>query len=319
MKLSFEQIKEITVGAVEIWQEDNLLCFSKCRKSQVEAFENLRADLGVNAGATTGVKLDFITDSSFVECEVVNGTQYEVKVNGLLREIFYFDEDSKQRVFRVELDKSKENRVEILLPYHHYQGKIKSLELSDSAFFRRSEFNFKMLFMGDSITQGWRSKYFCSSYATLVSDYFNAECVLQGVGGGFFDEKIVDKTGFTPDVVVIAYGTNDYGRYPTFDEVEKRASDFFSKVIEEYKDAKIYYISPIWREDEKKLREMGEFWDCCKKLQTIAKKYDLTVINGANLVPHNKDYFADPIHPNDLGFHSYAFNLINELRKTIKE
>ena len=38
MKLSFEQIKSITKGAVKIWQDGATIRFAKCTVKQVEAW-----------------------------------------------------------------------------------------------------------------------------------------------------------------------------------------------------------------------------------------------------------------------------------------
>ena len=313
MKLNFNQIKDLTVGAVKVWEEKGLVCFSKCTQRQIERWEELRDDLGVNARATTGVKLDFVTNSAFVECDVANGNQFEVKINGVLQQAFFY-EDTSENTFRVELDNSNGcNRVEIILTSHHYASKIARVELSDGAIFKRSQFDLKMLIMGDSITQGWRTKYNCGSYGAIVSSYFNAESVIQGVGGGFFEKGLVDNIGFTPDLIIVAFGTNDYGRYKTFDEVEIKMSAFFEELNEQYKDSKIIYVSPIWRTDEYQEREMGTFNECTKKMQTIAKNHGAFVVDGAKMLMKREEFLADGIHPNDLGSCCYALNLIKEI------
>lgn len=318
MKLDFNQIKELTVGAVRVWEENALLCFSKCTQKQIARWKEIREDLGVNAIATTGIKLDFVTNSSFVECDVVSGNQFEVKINGILKHAFFY-ENTDKNTFRIELDNSNgDNRVEVILTSHFFASKIARVELSDGADFKRSQFDLKMLFMGDSITQGWRTKYNCGCYGALVSSYFNAESVIQGIGGGFFERGLVDSAGFTPDVVVIAFGTNDYGRYKTFDEVEQRMSAFFDELNEQYKLSKVIYVSPIWRTDEHQEREMGMFWECSKKMQAIAKNYGAFVVDGAKMIMQSEDYLADGIHPNDLGSCCYALNLIKEISPLIQ-
>ena len=258
-----------------------------------------------------------MTNSSFVECEVVNGNQFEVKINGVLSHAFFY-ENADKNTFRVALDNSNGcNRVEIILTSHHYGSKIARVELSDGATVKRSQFDLKVLFMGDSITQGWRTKYNCGSYGAIVSSYFNAESIIQGVGGGFFEKGIVDSIGFTPDVVIVAFGTNDYGRCKTFEEVETKMSSFFEELNEQYKDSKIIYVSPIWRTDEYQEREMGTFYECTKKMQTIAKNHGAFVVDGAKMLMRCEEYLADGLHPNDLGSYCYALNLIKEINPLI--
>ena len=59
MKLTNGQIKEITVGAVEIWEESDGLHFGKCTKSQIEQWRSINEVFANNATSTTGVRLDF--------------------------------------------------------------------------------------------------------------------------------------------------------------------------------------------------------------------------------------------------------------------
>ena len=63
MKLTFEQIKNITVGALKIWEEDGAVRFSRCTEKQIDAWYKLDKILGYRATGTTGVRLDFHTNS----------------------------------------------------------------------------------------------------------------------------------------------------------------------------------------------------------------------------------------------------------------
>jgi hypothetical protein len=52
-------------------------------------------------------------------------------------------------------------------------------------------------------------------------------------------------------------------------------------------------------------------------IKTIYEEYSDYIIDGYNLVPHNKKYFADNAHPNDEGFAFYGDNLTKELESII--
>ena len=92
----------------------------------------------------------------------------------------------------------------------------------------------KFLFIGDSITQGYDSKQDSMSYAWRVSRMLNADSIIHGIGGGYYHESIVDSIDFDPDTVVLAFGTNDFGHYDTYDELRYHASAFFSLITKEY-------------------------------------------------------------------------------------
>ena len=84
MKLSSEQIKTITVGAVSITEEPDGMHFFKCTDKQNKAWAELRQELGYRALTTTGVRLDFHTDSQNLGF-TVSGGKFELYVDNLLR------------------------------------------------------------------------------------------------------------------------------------------------------------------------------------------------------------------------------------------
>ena len=61
MKLTFEQIKQITTGAIRIKQKEDGIHFYKCTEKQIDAWTEKHKDLGMRAASTTGVCLDFHT------------------------------------------------------------------------------------------------------------------------------------------------------------------------------------------------------------------------------------------------------------------
>ena len=66
MRLSFEKTKKLTVGAVKLWEEADGFHFLSVTDEQLEAFERRNDGLRRNAAATTGIRLDFETNSSYI-------------------------------------------------------------------------------------------------------------------------------------------------------------------------------------------------------------------------------------------------------------
>ena len=203
--------------------------------------------------------------------------------------------------------------VDDTLDGDYYQ--LSSLELDDGATFAPHQYDVNFLFIGDSITQGWASKYDSLSYAWRVTRHFNARTVNQGIGGAYFHEDCFDRIDFTPDVVFVAYGTNDFGRYKTYDEFRAHAAAHLRLIADEYRHAKIFVISPIWR-DKRDGKSMGTFEGCCAIVEQEAEALELIHIDGLDLVPPIPEFFGDAyLHPNDEGFSLYAENLIVKLEK----
>ena len=64
MKLTIEQIKKITKGAVRIEEIDGRIAFFRFTKEQEEAYSTWDADFYKKTFATAGIKLEFYTDST---------------------------------------------------------------------------------------------------------------------------------------------------------------------------------------------------------------------------------------------------------------
>ena len=321
MKLTFETIRHITTGAVHMAQKEDGIHFYKCTERQIAAWKAQNGFLGSRAAGTTGVRLDFHTNSQMLSFSVARGKKFELYINGLLRKQLFATAEQKQ--FDLPLNDPlgnplSEYRVTLVFPSHDEGGVLEWIALDDGATVTPHIYDMKMLFIGDSITQGWASKYDSLSYAWRVTRHFNADSVIQGIGGAYFHEESFDSIDYDPDVVLVAYGTNDFGHYKTYDELRAHASAHLSLIAKEYAGKQIFVLSPIWR-DKRDGKSMGTFEDCCAIVAEEAERLGLIHIDGLNLVPSIPEFFGDEyLHPNDEGFAIYAENLIIALEAYIK-
>ena len=318
MRLSFDQIKSVTVGALSVKREDDGIHFYKCTEKQIDAWYRQREGLGNGARTTTGVRLDFITNSEKIAFIAGCKGKFELHIDGLFRKQFHLNEENgfcAAYELCDPLDNKKDNyRVTIILPSHGV-GVIDSVEIDDGATVTPCKYDTRMLFVGDSITQGWKSLTDSYSYAYRVSSFFNAESVIQGIGGSYFNEETFDSIPFDPDTVLIAYGTNDFSHCKTKEELMANAEAYLELVAKEYAGKRVFVITPIWQGRAKE-REMGSFEDCCAIIASIAKRLGLICIDGLTLVPRAPEMFCeDMLHPNELGFSLYAENLIAQMIK----
>ncbi len=139
-----------------------------------------RQDLFVNASASTGICLDFETNSQSFAFRASARKKFEIYVDGLLRRQFIFEEAGEARVALTDpLGHKKDScRVTLYFPSHGERGILEWVELDDGAVFTPHSFDRKWLFIGDSITQGWASDHDSLSYALRVARFFNAEYVI---------------------------------------------------------------------------------------------------------------------------------------------
>ena len=312
MNLSFEQIRSVTVGALRIRKEADGIHFDKCTEKQVAAWHTLSETLGGRAETTTGVRLDFCTDSKALSFSTANGDKFEVLIDNMPRYRIHAENYRAQGETPTFDLGEGEKRVTLLFPSHSV-GVLTEVTLDDGATLTPYRHACKMLFIGDSITQGWNARYDSQSFALRVSRFFDANSVIQGIGGAFFHEGTLGTIPFDPDTVVIAYGTNDFGRYATQDEMRLRASRFLDGIAAQFGNKRVFVISPIYRTDWQKQKKMGSFADACNLVKEEAALRGFTVVDGMELVPHNSDFLADAVHPNDLGFGVYAERLIAKM------
>ena len=322
MKLTFEQIRSVTNGALRVTEEADGVHFYKCTEQQTAAWYSFSEMLGNGSRCTTGVRLDFITNSKSFSFSAPKGNKFEVWVDGLLRKQFDLKKcretgETPSLPLCDPLGNEKDEvRVTLWLP-SHAAGVLSSVELDDGATIRPYDgYRIRFLFIGDSITQGWNSTYDSQSYAHRVAAHFDASFVNQGIGGAFFHEKCFDKIDFEPDVVTIAYGTNDFGRFKTYDEMRRHTRAYLSLVKEEFPGKRVFVLTPIYRE-HREGKAMGTFENACAIVKEEALACGFTTIDGLSLVPPLPYFFADHVHPNEQGFGAYAENLIRQLSEQL--
>ena len=322
MNLTFEQIKSITVGAVSIDKKDNgIIEFKKCTERQIQAWNDFgSSELCFRAKTTTGIRLDFYTNSKSFSFKAGGGCKFEILVDGKIRERLVFDgEKNIETSIKITdaLGKEKEeSRVTLVFPSHSI-GELEYVAIDDGAYIRRPEYKHKILFIGDSITQGWNSYFDSLSYAWRVTRYFDAESVINGIGGAFYQPETFEKIDFDPELIILAYGTNDACRFD-YDGMKDRTTKYLDLIKENYPDKKVVALSPIWRAKADG-KTMGEDFEKKRLMvEQEAAARDFYVVPGLELVDSRAELFADTyLHPNDLGFGVYAENLIKKLADII--
>ena len=305
--LTDEEIIALSVGVVDFEHIDGKLHLYRCLREQIDAYWKLSNNHGEWAGRTNGVRLDFVTDSSFFAFKVIVGKKYELFVNGVKEDHI---ELACGETFCKELDISKgENRLTLIFPSHE-AGVISDVALSAGASYRRYTHTYgkKILIIGDSITQGWDTINDSNSYAYQISLRYDADTVIFGVGGAYFHESAVPSVDvYHPDIVLVAFGANDFSRGE--DALVKNMHEFMDKLLDLYKDSHIIGITPICGKAGLK-KGKGSFRE---RIERIYEEYGIEYIDGTYLVSASEDNYADNYHPNDKGYLEMADNLIPKL------
>lgn len=317
MKLTLAQIKSVTFGAVEVWEEDDRILFSRCTQKQVEAWTSLRSDLGANSQAGSGIRLDMHTDSSQVNILTCLPLPFEIWIDGIFYRCMGLESyDCADPTIRIPLGEGT-HRLTVYFPglTQQYSG-IYHIEVDDGATVIPHTYDRKILFFGDSITQGVGASYTTLSYAQRVARALKADFLNQSVSGGFFAPRTFDKSiDFDPDIVTVAFGTNDWGFFSGPDRLELRSREFLDLLCEKYAGKKLFGISPLWRRTAPgETRGVGTFAECCEIVKNAIRSHGMVLIDGEELVPHQTLFFADGLHPNASGHTVYAESLLQKLQ-----
>ena len=335
MKLNFEDIKKITLGVENVREEGGAVVFNRFTDEQLSLYETRNDSKFKSASyATSGVKFRFRTDSKFLYIEgdlKPTSSRYfysfDLFVDGEMKDTlnnFSHLEEKPKLLEKLPFDSFEKKfdlgkgEKEVLL-YFPWNAKVlmKQVALSDGSFVTPVKPEKKMLCFGDSITQGYDAYYPSNSYISRLARKLGLEEVNKGIGGEiFFPELAASKPAFTPELITVAYGTNDWN-CATPEKFEQYSRGFYENLRKNYPDTKIFAITPIWRKNYLDEKPFGPFERTHTVIESLAKEIEnMIVIRGFDFVPKDENYFSDrSLHPNDEGFFYYAEALYTEIKK----
>ena len=192
-----------------------------------------------------------------------------------------------------------------------------ALELADGATFAPVKRDKKLLAFGDSITQGYDALMPHRKYITRLADHLGMEEINKAIGGAVFHPAFAElKDDVTPSVITVAYGTNDWSGVNN-EKLVANATAFYTILRQNYPNATIVMLTPVWRGDWQRERPAVAFREIPGFFEKIAKEIgNAHVVDCFDFIPHDPaNYSPDVLHPNDAGFAHYAKGVIAALEK----
>ena len=206
--------------------------------------------------------------------------------------------------------------------------------------------NKKILFLGDSITEGAGASRTETCYVEVLKQLYGPEVVNYGIGGTRiarqrrpseiarydldFGSRVAEMDP-EADVVVVFGGTNDHGHgdAPLGQEDDRTPDTFigachclYASLLEKYPHSRIVILTPLHRAKEH--REDGvTLEDYVNHIRRIASQYSLPVLDlfgtsaiRADIPEIAQQLTVDGLHPNDTG-HAILATEIGEYLQTL--
>lgn len=307
MKLSNQQLQNIYHGALYFKEtDDGYLQAFQYTEPQIAYFKEVSEFWYERCTASNAKTLEFTTSATKVSVEykflwIGSEDSVELAIDGQLTDIIYVKDLEQEGALGFTLPEGSK-KVTVYLPADATIV-LRNFELNaEYEIVKKKE---KVLWLGDSITQGFGPLRSAHTYVSVANRLLDYEILNQGIGGYVYDKTVLEKLpGFVPDKIIISMGTNQYG-CETMEAVEA----YYERLKEVYGDTPVLCITPIWRGDNPEGLPILERF--CSNLKAIAAKYDnVTIVDGFKLVPHLSEYFLDNLHPNCLGSEVYGRNLV---------
>ena len=312
LQLTNDALKSIYFGAYSFFEkEDGYLQAFQYSDAQMDYFRRTFDFWYDRCIASTAKTLEFVTDAREVSFEyrfIWKGSEdsFELAVDGLIEQIRYVKDLKEEGKIAFALPEGKKT-VTVYLPA---DATVLIRNFAADAAVVRPAKGEKVLWLGDSITQGYGPLRSAMTYVSVANRLLNYDIVNQGIGGYVYDKNSLMKmAGYSPDKIIVALGTNQY-RSETMTAME----EYYQTLIRVYGDRiPVLCVSPLWRGDNPE--EMPQFVRFCEAVKRIAGQYEnVTVVDGFRLVPHLPEYFLDKLHPNCLGAETYGRNLVEAIR-----
>ncbi|MCQ2575863.1 MAG: SGNH/GDSL hydrolase family protein [Treponema sp.] len=322
MRLSNNELKNIYFGAYNFKEtEDGYLQAFQYTEDQIAYFKGASDFWYDRCIASTAKTIEFTTEAEKISFDYKilwkgSDDTFEVAVNGIISSIAYVKDLELEGTLEFNITEHLEGvemnteRLEVVVYLPADATVVIKNFMIDGMYAPPAKKREKVLWIGDSITQGFGPLRSAQTYVSVANRLLDYEIINQGIGGYVYDKKcLMPMPGYKPDKLIVALGTNQYG-CETMQDIE----EYYPRLFELYgKDIPTLVITPLWRGDNPEgIRTLLRF---CDNLIWILKKYpNIKIVDGLELVPHLPEYFLDNLHPNQLGCEVYARNLVQKIK-----
>lgn len=319
MVLQLNELGRLIKGAVRVEKESDRLQLWRFSRAHLTRMAGNNS-YSFRAKASSGMTIDFETNSQTLSFSLAIEPAAGVPLYGMdvmvNDQLFHHEDNQKGYLTTVThlMLPDGQKRITIYLP-NLCKVSVINFELDDGAAWAPVLPKCKVLYLGDSITQGYVTEHPSRTYVHLLNRAMDAECLNQAIGGAVYDaEQLDDESGYHPDIIFAAYGTNDWSLKK---DLTKNAEQWYEKLHKLYGSTTVYTLLPIWRTDCIKREAEGHenFLHARNRIKEVCSRYsNCHVLDTIDYLPHDGSFFCDGLHPNESGFACYAEAVLNAIK-----
>lgn len=313
MKLTNNELQKIWFGAYRFAEtEDGWLQAFQYTAEQMAYFKKAFDFWFERCDASTSKTLEFTTEAEEISLDykiiwVGSEDSFEVAVDEQIIDIRYVHGMDREGTLRFTLPAGSK-KVTVYLPA---DATVLLRDFETDRPVTPAVKGPKVLWLGDSITQGFGPLRSACTYVSVANRILNYDIINQGIGGYVYDKNVLMKMdGYMPEKIIVALGTNQFGC-----ETMKDIEEYYVRLMEVYgNDMPVLCVTPLWRGDVPDGYEtLARF---CENVKKIAGSYkNVQIVDGFSLVPHLPEYYLDKLHPNCFGAEVYGRNLVREIER----
>ncbi len=319
MKLEAEDLKRFCSGWEQLEEQDGFMAFHRFTPAEEQAILNhCPALLQKFIRWPAGVRLEMMTDAeaiSFTYEALEQGAEQYTAPDLYADGVFLGQMKGFEGKLRHSLPEGKK-RISL-----YFSGlcrnRIKEFILEGATCAEPITPRYRMICYGDSITQGADAAFPSLGYINGLARALDAAVWNKALAGGkFFPQLLAGAADWAPDLVTVAYGTNNWASSSCGREAFRAdLAEFMKRLAERYPAAKVFVVTPIWRQDcFTKQSIVGSFEQLAAWIRAEAEQYGFITIDGLELMPQDCGFFqADGLHPNDIGHLWYGRELAKKI------